>query len=89
MVESRCGLKCSECQYKTQMNCEGCIVISKPFWGDACPIKQCCEQKKLQYCGDCKLFPCDLLNSFAYDEKQGDQGKRIEQCRLWKREVKD
>jgi hypothetical protein len=31
-------------------------------------------------CGD---FPCDLLNQFAYDKEQGDNGKRIEQCRKW------
>jgi hypothetical protein len=31
-------------------------------------------------CGD---FPCDLLNQFAYDKEQGDDGKRIEQCRKW------
>ncbi|MEW6710633.1 MAG: DUF3795 domain-containing protein, partial [Candidatus Riflebacteria bacterium] len=28
-------------------------------------------------------FPCQLLNKFAYDKEQGDNGKRIEQCRLW------
>ena len=33
-------------------------------------------------CGECD-FPCDLLNQFAYDKEQGDDGKRIEQCRKW------
>jgi hypothetical protein len=26
-----------------------------------------------------------LLNQFAYDKEQGDDGKRIEQCRKWAR----
>lgn len=83
MIESRCGLICSECDYKEKMNCAGCIKISKPFWGEECPLKSCCENKKLANCGECEEFPCELLKSFAYDETQGDGGKRIEQCKKW------
>ena len=39
MIESRCGILCSECTYREQMNCEGCVHIQKPFWGDSCPVK--------------------------------------------------
>ena len=84
-AESRCGLLCSECSYREQMSCAGCICIGKPFWGDVCPVKSCCEEKKHEHCGECADFPCSLLNGFAYDEKQGDNGKRIEQCRFWKK----
>ena len=84
MIESRCGLKCSECSYKEKTNCAGCIIITEPFWADHCPVKTCCEGKYLQNCGECKDFPCDILNSFSFDKEQGDNGKRIEQCRKWK-----
>lgn len=83
MIESRCGLECSKCEYREQMNCKGCIDIHKPFWGEACPVKNCCEDNKIKNCGECSRFPCDLLHQFAYDEKQGDNGKRIEQCKKW------
>ena len=83
-VESRCGLLCSACGYREQMNCAGCVHIEKPFWGDSCPVKACCEAKQHEHCGQCKEFPCDLLNGFAYDEKQGDNGERIEQCKRWR-----
>lgn len=89
MVESRCGILCGECGYKDKMNCGGCIHIDKPFWaesldgGDSCPVKSCCEGKGLEHCGKCGGFPCDLLTQFAYDKEQGDDGKRIEQCRKW------
>ncbi|MDR0465742.1 MAG: DUF3795 domain-containing protein, partial [Deltaproteobacteria bacterium] len=46
MVESRCGILCGECEYREKMNCKGCIAIAKPFWGDACPVKSWCEEKK-------------------------------------------
>ncbi len=83
MIESRCGLLCSECSYKEQVHCEGCVTIAKPFWGESCPVKSCCEEKGYAHCGQCTSFPCDVLNQFAYDEAQGDGGKRIEQCRFW------
>lgn len=84
MIESRCGILCSACSFKKDGICSGCLQIQKPFWGDACPAKDCCESKKQEHCGTCKEFPCDLLNQFAYDESQGDNGLRIEQCKKWK-----
>lgn len=83
MIESRCGIKCSECEYKEQMNCPGCMEIKKPFWGDSCPLKSCSEERKLSNCGHCKEFPCEVLKQFAYDKEQGDEGARIEQCKSW------
>lgn len=88
MVESRCGIDCSKCEYKESAGCKGCLVIDKPFWGENCPVKSCCENKSLLHCGECKTFPCDLLNSFAYDKEQGDNGMRIEQCKRWALEFK-
>lgn len=82
MIESRCGIKCSECEYKEQMGCLGCIKIQHPFWGE-CPVKACVESKKIEHCGMCETFPCALAKQFAYDEKQGDGGKRLTQCKEW------
>ena len=83
MAESRCGILCSECGYQEKMNCGGCVSITKPFWADTCPVKSCCEEKNHEHCGLCPDFECDLLCQFAYDKEQGDDGKRIEQCRIW------
>lgn len=83
MVESICGILCSQCHYREQMNCKGCVHIEKPFGGESCPIKSCCERKKHEHCGLCPDFPCALLQQFAYDNEQGDDGKRIEQCKKW------
>lgn len=83
MIESRCGLLCSQCAYREQMHCPGCLQSQKPFWAESCPVKSCCEQRKKEHCGQCEDFPCALLHQFAYDKTQGDQGKRIAQCRKW------
>ena len=83
MIESRCGIKCHECKYRDEVNCAGCIAIDKPFWGDSCPIKDCCEARKHEHCGQCANFPCALLTQFAYHNSEGDNGARIETCRVW------
>jgi hypothetical protein len=83
IIESRCGILCAECPDRAQMKCDKCININKPFWGDSCPVKDCCESKNLDHCGLCGDFPCDLLNQFAYDKEHGDNGARVEQCKKW------
>lgn len=86
MIESRCGLLCSACEYREQMGCQGCVKMEKPFWGEQCPAKSCCESKNMEHCGQCSDFPCQMLTQFSYDKEQGDDGRRIEQCRCWSKE---
>jgi hypothetical protein len=88
VIESRCGVLCRACHYREPLHCDGCIAIVKPVWGDRCPVKSCCEDKQYAHCGLCPEFPCDLLKRFAYDKEQGDDGKRIAQCALWRVEAK-
>ena len=57
MVESRCGLLCSECKWKEIMKCGGCMAIKKPFWGPKCPIKTCCEDRGKAHCGQAVFAP--------------------------------
>ena len=83
MIESRCGLLCSDCSFREAMGCKGCVNMDKPFWADSCPVKSCCEKKGLQHCGECDDFVCPLLHTFAYNMEQSDNGARIEQCKKW------
>ena len=84
MIESRCGILCSTCGFRESMGCKGCVEIDKPFWGESCPVKSCCEGKDRAHCGQCEAFPCEQLTAFAYDKEQGDNGARLEQCRKWR-----
>ena len=83
VIESRCGILCSGCGYRASMGCGGCMAIKRPFWGEICPLKTCCEARGLENCGRCGEFPCEVLVQFAFDERQCDGGRRIEQCRAW------
>ena len=83
MFESRCGVRCNICERKEQVDCKGCINMAAPFWGGVCEVKSCCENKALNYCGECDVFPCDMLSNMG--KEQGfDPSIKIEQCRKWK-----
>lgn len=82
MFESRCGVECNSCERKAKGICKGYLVMDKPFWGGECKVKSCCEGKKLNHCGECKEFPCTMLQNMGKD--QGfDPLPKIERCRQW------
>ena len=57
MIESRCGLLCSECEYKVQMNCGGCVHIKKPFGVRAARLRPVVNQKKRNTAATAVNFP--------------------------------
>ena len=83
-MKSRCGIVCDTkiCKEAFNVDCPGCTNMEKPFWGE-CEVKICCESKELEHCGHCENFPCEVLNKYAYDPEQGDNGARILQCKEW------
>lgn len=61
MVDSKCGLLCTECKYKKTCGCGGCIETNgHPFYGK-CPIAACCSDKGIVHCGECAGISCELL----------------------------
>lgn len=83
MIESRCGVLCSECGFRESTGCTGCLSTKTLFWGK-CEVKECCEAKGFLYCGLCPDFPCSTLHNYSYDKEHGDDGQRIRECRKWK-----
>ena len=85
MVDSRCGLHCTDCSFKESHGCGGCIETNgHPFHGE-CPVAICCQNNNLVHCGQCTNIPCELLTQYSYDSVNGDSphGARIEQCKEW------
>lgn len=89
MIDSRCGLHCTDCAYKEPCNCGGCIETNgHPFHGE-CPIAVCCQNKGYVHCGECPDIPCKQLYAYSYlDKEHGDNppGARVEQCKRWTRD---
>ena len=62
MVDSRCGLHCTGCEYKETCGCNGCIETNgHPFHGE-CPVAVCCQDKGFLHCGECSDIPV-ILNT--------------------------
>ena len=57
MIESRCGLLCSECKYRDIMKCPGCLKIKKPYWAKSCPISNTpCPPKPAKISLSCMTY---------------------------------
>lgn len=85
VVDSRCGLHCTGCEYKESCGCGGCIETNgNPFHGE-CPVAVCCQNKGIVHCGECPDIPCELLTQYSCDPEHGDtpHGARIDQCKKW------
>ena len=66
MIDSRCGLHCTGCEYKEMCGCGGCIETNgHPFHGE-CPVAVCCQDKGIVHCGECPEIPCELLTQYSY-----------------------
>ncbi len=85
MIDSRCGLHCTGCEWKESHGCGGCIETGgHPFHGE-CPVAACCQEKSFVHCGECANIPCELLTEYSCHPEHGDKpaGARIEQCKVW------
>ena len=85
IIDSRCGLHCTGCEYKRTYGCGGCIETGgHPFHGE-CPVAVCCQNQGIAHCGECAALPCGLLRRYSCDPEHGDAspGARIEQCIRW------
>ncbi|MGN0352579.1 MAG: DUF3795 domain-containing protein [Roseburia sp.] len=87
IIETYCGLNCSECEFKESQNCGGCIATEgKPFYG-FCEVAECAVKKGKRFCGECENFSCEILNRYSFDPEHGDNGERIENCKKIKAEL--
>ncbi len=82
MFESRCGICCGGCERKTEVNGKGCLKMEKPFWGGACGVKSCCEERRLNHCGLYSDFPCEMFVTTGVEQGY-DPMPRMDQCRKW------
>jgi hypothetical protein len=42
--------------------CNGCKGSLIEHWSAECPVLHCCYyEKSLQTCGECHIFPCDMI----------------------------
>ena len=54
----KCGFYCGACPTYIKGGCRGCE--EEHTTGD-CFTRDCVKEKKLNFCGECKNFPCDTI----------------------------
>jgi len=51
-------------------HCNGCRDLAN-CWNSDCWIRECCiKDKKLEYCYQCRDFPCDQLEEWAKENER-------------------
>ncbi|MBY8982297.1 MAG: DUF3795 domain-containing protein [Candidatus Lokiarchaeota archaeon] len=69
---SYCGIYCGACPGFHKGRCNGCRSVktkSKPKRRCGYNIRNCCEDKKLKYCGQCEQYPCFKINKLINSQK--------------------
>lgn len=54
----KCGFYCGACPTFLKGSCKGCVFEHEK--GD-CFSRDCVIEKGLNFCGECKEFPCDTI----------------------------
>ena len=87
MIDSRCGLHCTDCDFKESHGCEGCLETNgNPFCGE-CDLAICYQNKGFMHCGECPDIPCKHLVQYPNDPEHWNElaRQRIERCKEWAR----
>ena len=68
-----CGLACTVCPLMKAGKCKGCAsgkdATPKLLEMKPCPVLKCAAMKKIDYCGNCKMFTkCAKLIGKPYDK---------------------
>ncbi len=66
-----CGVDCAPCPDYRTGTCPGCRQSSWPE-GDACPPVSCCRERRIDCCGACRDFPCEMMRDF-YGESESHE----------------
>ena len=78
-----CGKYCGDCEHLDQ-DCKGCVPgKAETPWGK-CRIAICCLNHKYIHCGQCHLYPCDLLRTFNVRDPNKKINRSLERLEEWR-----
>lgn len=63
-----------------QIICTGCKGEDELCWGEDCEIRMCVTVRGIDFCYQCKNYPCDKLRNF-YDNGYKQAWANMEQMR--------
>lgn len=69
---SYCGIYCGACPGFHKGRCKGCrTAVRKSSHKRSCGygMRICCEEKEIDYCGQCEEYPCSKINRLIRSQK--------------------
>jgi hypothetical protein len=51
----------------SDISCHGCKSNVLSIYCKDCDIRKCARENKVEFCGECKKFPCQRIKDFAND----------------------
>ena len=70
---SYCGIYCGACPGFHNGRCKGCRApVDEPKRKRSCGygMRKCCEEKNVDYCGQCEQYPCSKINKLINSQKK-------------------
>ncbi|MEJ2252401.1 MAG: DUF3795 domain-containing protein [Candidatus Lokiarchaeota archaeon] len=46
-------------------HCDTCKGNLSLCWTEKCEIRDCCTEKKIEFCSQCNQFPCEVLKNWS------------------------
>ena len=59
-----------------QVKCLGCKGTSSSVWRTRCQLRVCAEEKGVEFCYQCRDYPCDNLQAFYETHPQARENLR-------------
>ncbi len=87
LILSYCGLECTGGDSKKGEKCNQCKDEQVKSLNGFCEIADCAKRKNHRFCGECKEFPCMLLEKYSKEGENSDGNSRIESCKQIKNEM--
>jgi hypothetical protein len=70
------------------IRCLGCKGDRAKHWSPDCPILRCCvDEKGLEFCYQCQVFPCGKLNEWAKEDNRYEEA--LSRLKKMKRDEED
>jgi hypothetical protein len=59
-----------------QVKCLGCKGTMASIWRTGCAIRACAEERGMEFCYQCRIYPCDQLQQFFKTHSQAEDNLR-------------
>ena len=72
-----CGQARGKAMLPEQVKCLGCKAPDASYWKTKCKIRICAEDRGVEFCYQCRSYPCDNLQEFHENRPEARENLRL------------